>query len=101
MGGFMLKKLLPILLLSSACVFAIQEEPEYYPENPPQEKDETEVAGPENRYEYTLYDRQQNRKDQEQRQQYYYQQSQDQNNSQPQYNRQPAPRSQYFNPRDE
>jgi len=77
-------------------------------QNPPppqaQGKGENEenVAGPNNAYEYNLYDRQQNKRDQQQRQQYYYQSQDQQNgNQQPQYQRKRAERTQYFNPLDE
>jgi hypothetical protein len=73
---------------------------------PPKDEEQGEIAGPENAYDYNLYDREQNRRDQQQRQQYFYYQSQDQNQNQnqnaPQYTRKKQPlRSQYFDPRNE
>lgn len=71
----------------------------------PQEEKEGEIAGPSNQYDYNLYDRMQNKRDQQERQQYYYYQSQDQNSYAP-YSNQPSPQygrkkplhSQYFDP---
>lgn len=68
-------------------------------QQPSQEDDD--VAERSNRYEYNLYDRQQNdrdeaRRDRKLQQQYYYQQSAGQDDTQ--YNRTKATRSQFFNP---
>lgn len=64
---------------------------------------EDDIADRSNRYEYNLYDRQQNRidenrRDQQLQQQYYYQQSAGQNDTGTQYNRTKATPSQFFNP---
>lgn len=75
-----------------------------------QQPDENVADRDSNRFEYNLYDRQQNRLDQQERtdrlqqqQQYYYQQNSGRNNNdtQTQYRRSKPQRSQYFNPIDE
>lgn len=95
------KLFLPVFsFLLSGALFA-QDHPTFIEEEEEEKKSNEEVAGPENRYEYNLYDRQQNRLDESQRQQYYYYQSDDSQNSSPQYNRQSQDRFKYFNPSNE
>lgn len=77
----------------------------YLKQNPYQEEyqNQPEEVAEENRFENTLYDRQQNQRDQAERnlqQQYYYQQPAGNNNG-TQYNRTKTPRNQYFNPLDD
>lgn len=86
--------------------------PQTKPQGEPQKEDKQEegdiAQGRSNEFEYNLYDRQQNRRDQNQRQQqqYYYQQSGgngngNQNNGTQMRRVKKAPSTQYFNPRDE
>lgn len=103
--------------LASLLCFSFTQVYGAYPADPnqppplPQEEDQQnpqgEIAGPENAFDYNLYDRMQNRQDQEQRQQYFYYQNQQQNQYQqpqnaPQYSRKRQPmHNQYFDPRNE
>ena len=79
------------------------EKPETYPAPDDNLEEDDEVADRANRYEYNLYDRQQDRIDKNNReerlrQQYYYQQSAGESDTGTQYNRTKRASSQFFNP---
>lgn len=72
----------------------------YYPNQPSQQQEDDLADRRENLYEYNLYDRQQNERDNNRRQQYYYYQDGYQNSPQMQNQQQTQTnRSYYFNPR--
>lgn len=72
-----------------------------------QEAKSSDEVAESNAFEYNLYDRMENKRDQQQREQYYYYQNDDGSNSAPQYNRQQQhqhnreDRSLYFDVRNE
>lgn len=107
MRPFILASLLSFSFTHLYAIYPVSND-EPLPQEEEKKLPQDEIAETENAYEYNLYDRQQDKRNQQQRQQYFYYQNQNQNQGQsqnqnaPQYTRKKQPlHSQYFDSRNE